>query len=101
MKRTHPETVSRPLAAFLLISLAAAAGVHGQAVSNPNQIRGTIELTNSNPAVLAILNEPVDDPPGADEGFSSGSLQADSIGTTSTYTDAVAVQNAYIRGARR
>ncbi len=83
-------TMSRPLATFLLISLAVAAGVHGQ-ISNPNQIVGDIVLTNTDAAVLAILNGPLDDPPGADKGFSSGWLRADSIDTTPTFNNSTSV----------
>ena len=42
-----------PLLLSLLLSIPAA--VNGQAISNPNQIVGTIELTNTDVDVLAIL----------------------------------------------
>ena len=91
METNCPEPTNRLLIAFIFISLAAAAGVHGQAVSNPNQITGTIELTNTNPAVLAILNGPSDSPPGAGRGFFAGKLRADSIGTTPTFNNTTSV----------
>ena len=54
----------RPMALFLLLTLLVAIGVHGQAVSNPNQIVGTIEFTNTDPVILGILNSP-----GGNQGF--------------------------------
>ncbi len=46
----------------------------GQAVLNSNQIRGQVEFTNSNPAVLALLQ--------GGEGLKYASVYADSIGVT-------------------
>lgn len=45
---------------------------------NSNVIHGTIAFTNTNPAVLAILHGPDQSPPGAGEGFSQISVQANS-----------------------
>ncbi len=69
MKTAFPENLSRPLAAFLLLALTAAAAANGQ-ISTPNQIVGLIKLTNTSLAV---------------PGFSSGFLRAASIGTITTY----------------
>ena len=79
--------------AVIVLCLVSVSGpnVLPQAVSNPNQIFGRVELTNIDPAVLAILGGSSDSPPGAGKGFSSGSLRADSIGTSPTFNNATAV----------
>jgi len=46
---------------------------------HPNQITGTIEFSNENPEILAILNAASDTPSGLDEGFNTLLLTARSI----------------------
>ncbi len=60
------------------ITLIFAASLHGQATSNPGHLVGTIRLTNTAADVLDVLTPP----PGADEGFSSGSVSALSVGVS-------------------
>ncbi len=43
--------------ALFLLFLLSSPAVHGQAVSNPNQIVGSVELTNAHPDILAILED--------------------------------------------
>ena len=59
------------LQALILISLSPI--VWGQAVSNPNEIRGTLTFTNNNPAVLERLNDP------SGEGFYRWDVEAKSL----------------------
>ncbi len=54
------------------------AEVRGQAISNPNQIRGRIEFDNANPAILEILSPSS----GTGRGFSHGLVYATSVGVT-------------------
>jgi len=50
--------------------------VGAQVVTTPNQIVGEVRLVASNPEILALVNGPGDNPPGADEGFSYVGLSA-------------------------
>ena len=80
------KTFSRWLGAVFASFLAAAPGsivLAQQTELHPNQIVGNIELTNTDSGVLAILN--------GDKGFSSGSLRADSTGTSPTYNNSTTV----------
>ena len=47
-----------------------------QVIAHPNQIKGTVEFTNVDPSVLAILNAPTDSPPGLDYGMDSLDVDA-------------------------
>jgi hypothetical protein len=60
---------------LLLLFLHAGGPLGAQAILNPNQIKGTIRLTNSAPAVLAILTAEA-------ERFTSAQIQATSVGGT-------------------
>ena len=62
-----------------LITLSVTANSFGQALLNPNQIKGVIEFTNTNPAILEILSRS-----GGDEGFKYAYLWANSIGVSPT-----------------
>ncbi len=70
------------IALLLLLSSLGPTVARGQAVSHPNQIVGTIEFTNTNPEILALLNTPTDVPSGADEGFYFAEIWATSIDVT-------------------
>ena len=60
-----------------LITLSVGVNSFGQALLNPNQIKGVIEFTNTNPAILEILSRS-----GGDEGFRSAYIYANSIGVS-------------------
>ncbi len=81
MKASPADTRKRAFAICFLLLAGASASALGQAISNPNQIAGTIELTNTNPAILSVLNGPTDSPPGADEGLSRVRVTANSTGS--------------------
>ena len=62
-----------------LITLSVTANSFGQAILNPNQIKGVIEFTNTNPTILEILSLT-----GKDEGFKYAYVWANSIGVSPT-----------------
>ena len=66
-----------------LTALALGAGVHqaaAQVILNPNQIEGTLKFTNTNQAILHILNAP------GDLGIVSGDVSADSLPPAASYS---------------
>ena len=72
---------------FVSLWLASAAALWGQAISDPNQIVGTIEFTNTNPDILEILNRTDGAPPGAGKGILYGSVRATSLNTSPTFNN--------------
>ena len=62
---------------IILITLSVAVNSFGQALLNPNQIKGVIEFTNTNPAILEILSRS-----GGNEGFRRAYIYANSIGVS-------------------
>jgi hypothetical protein len=67
------------MSAFVVVFLAVSGITRAQVIAHPNQIKGTIEFTNVNPAVLAILNESTDSPPGLGYGRRQDGISADSL----------------------
>lgn len=68
---------------LLALAMALPTGLFAQAVSNPNQIVGTVEVTNTNPDLLDYL---------ADNGLRSGSVYANSTGISPTLSGSVGLQ---------
>jgi hypothetical protein len=76
---------------LLLLSLGASVvPSHGQVILNPNTLSGNVRFTNSNPAILSLLNAP------GDEGISNVVILAYSVPPAPpirTYSDALPATN--------
>jgi hypothetical protein len=71
MKSVH--SVVSVFPRLTVLAAAVAAGIAGnalaQVIAHPNQVAGEVAFTNLSPAVLAILNDPTDVPPGLGYGM--------------------------------